>query len=195
MDRIFDPFFTTKGMGGGTGLGLATAYGIIKCHGGIFRVLSKKGEGSSFAFYLPAKESKSNRKYFDRDKSAIINGKGNILLVDDEQGVIDVCSEMIKSLGYSVRAVTSGGAAVDHIKKNGKNIDLVILDMIMPGMNGFETLKQIKTISPNARVLISSGYSKREDLLQILDPEIENFIPKPYDVAMLSEKINLVFGS
>jgi PAS domain S-box-containing protein len=190
IKRIFDPFFTTKEMGGGTGLGLATAYGIIKSHGGTFRVLSKKGEGSSFAFYLPAKELQSARRSLDGKKSRIINGRGCVLLVDDEEGVREVCSEMIESLGYSVRAVKSGQDAVEFVRKNGKNIDLVILDMVMPGMNGYETYRQIKTIHPETKVLLSSGYSKLEDLGEIVDSTLENFISKPYNVALLSEKIN-----
>ncbi|ACN14798.1 sensory box histidine kinase/response regulator [Desulforapulum autotrophicum HRM2] len=193
MERIFDPFFTTKEMGGGTGLGLATAYGIIKGHGGTFRVLSKKGEGSSFAFYLPAKELQSNRCSLDGKKSeVIINGKGCVLLVDDEENVLEVCSEMIESLGYSVRAVGNGRDAIEFVKKNGKNIDLVILDMVMPGMNGFETYQRIKTIQPETKVLLSSGYSKIEDLGEIFDSTLGNFIPKPYSMALLSEKINRV---
>ncbi|MCP4115464.1 MAG: response regulator [Desulfobacteraceae bacterium] len=193
MERIFDPFFTTKEMGGGTGLGLATAYGIIKSHNGAFRVLSKKGEGSSFIFYLPAKQSKYSRKRLDSDTPQIISGRGTILLVDDEQGVIEVCSEMIESLGYSVKAVTSGGEAVDFMKEKGGDVDLVILDMVMPEMNGFETYERIKSIVPDAKVLISSGYSKKDDLVEILDPQLENFLQKPYGMAKLSEKINTVF--
>jgi len=193
MERIFDPFFTTKEMGGGTGLGLATAYGIIKSHGGAFRVLSKKGEGSSFIFYLPAKPSKHSYKKLDRETPEIISGRGTILLVDDEQGVIEVCSEMIESLGYSVEAVTSGLEAVDLMTEKGGDIDLVILDMVMPEMNGFETFERIKSIVPDAKVLISSGYSKKDDLVDILDSSLENFIQKPYGMAMLSEKINTVF--
>jgi CheY-like chemotaxis protein/signal transduction histidine kinase len=193
IERIFDPFFTTKQLGGGTGLGLATAYGIIKSHGGAFRVLSKKDEGSSFIFYLPAKLSKFSRKKLDREKPEIISGRGTILLVDDEQGVIEVCSEMIESLGYSVKAVTSGLEAVDFMTEKGGEIDLVILDMVMPEMNGFETFERIKSIVPDAKVLISSGYSKKDDLVDILDSNLENFIQKPYGMAMLSEKINTVF--
>jgi len=193
MERIFNPFFTTKEMGEGTGLGLATAYGIIKSHGGSFRVLSKEGEGSSFTFYLPAKESKYLQKKLQKDKPEIIIGRGTVLLVDDEQGVVDVCSEMIESLGYCVKAVTSGEKAIELIRDNKTDIDLVILDIVMPGMNGFETYEQIKSIAPDIKVLISSGYNKKDDLCSILDSKLENFIPKPYDVAMLSEKINLAF--
>ncbi|MDY0221886.1 MAG: response regulator [Desulfobacterium sp.] len=193
MERIFDPFFTTKGLGGGTGLGLATAYGIIKSHGGAFRVLSKKGEGSSFSFYLPAKEVRSARRSLGRIKSEVITGKGSVLIVDDEEGVLEVCSEMIKSLGYSVMAVRSGMAAVDVVKENPGGIDLVILDMVMPGLSGFETFEQIKSIHPEVKVLISSGYTKIEELAGFADFIVENFIPKPYDVVVLSEKINRAF--
>jgi CheY-like chemotaxis protein len=195
MERIFDPFFTTKGLGKGTGLGLATAYGIIKSHGGTFQVLSKKGEGSSLSFYLPGKEVRSARRNLERREPEVITGKGSVLLVDDEEGVLEVCSEMIKSLGYSVQAVTSGMAAIDVLKEDPRNIDLVILDMVMPGMSGLETFEQIKSIHPEAKVLISSGYAKVEELAGFGGFAVENFIPKPYDVALLSEKIKRVVGS
>ncbi|MFH1153404.1 MAG: response regulator [Pseudomonadota bacterium] len=194
MDRIFDPFFTTKAMGGGTGIGLATAYGIVKSHGGTFRVLSKKGEGSSFSFYLPAQESKSVCCAVKAKSSeTIIHGKGTVLLVDDEPGTIDVCSEMLKSLGYCVRSVKSGTEAVHILKTGEESFDLVIVDMIMPEMNGFETVAQIRTIKPGAKVLLSSGYSRQDDFETIREKGFDDFIQKPFDIAMLSEKINAVF--
>jgi len=188
-EKIFDPFFTTKEMEGGTGLGLATAYGIIKGHKGVIRVASRVGEGSSFSLYLPAlaSESEKNKKGPFREK--IVNGNGTVLLVDDEQSVIDVCSEMLVSLGYEVISVQKGKDALDILKQDGINIDLVILDMIMPEMSGLKVFKQIKSISPGMKVLLASGYSQKNDVEKLIRQSSDGFIQKPFDVARLSKRV------
>ncbi len=195
ITQIFDPFFTTKERGQGTGLGLATAYGIVQSHKGVFKVTSQKGEGSSFMFYLPAQEAEVRSARHQEDVEKIINGRGMILLVDDEKGVVEVCSEMIKTLGYDVKTAMSGIEAVQLVEKNKEGIDLIILDMIMPEMGGYETYKQIRQIRPESRVLISSGYSKEDEINRMMENGCCGFIRKPFDVAMLSEKIDSVFNS
>ncbi|WP_022664429.1 response regulator [Desulfospira joergensenii] len=196
MLQIFDPFFTTKERGQGTGLGLATAYGIIKSHEGCFQVSSEPGRGSSFMFYVPAQETavKTGGRAADEDEK-IISGKGSVLLVDDEKGVIEVCSEMIKTLGYKVIPAGSGLEAVRIVEKSGADIDLVILDMVMPEMSGYETYEMMKKIRPGIRVLVSSGYSREEEINEMLEKGCNDFILKPFDVAMLSEKLDSVFNS
>lgn len=198
MLRIFDPFFTTKERGQGTGLGLATAYGIINSHKGAFKVESTPGHGSSFMFFLPAEKSRTKTVLdFEPDIPAekIISGKGKILLVDDEKGVIEVCFEMLETLGYEVAVACSGMEAIKIMDQEGSNIDLVILDMIMPGMNGLETYDVIRRIRPETRVLVSSGYSREEDLKLMMEKGCDDYILKPFDVAMLSEKLQGVFNS
>ena len=192
--RIFDPFFTTKARGQGTGLGLATAYGIIKSHDGIIRVESKPGEGSQFMFFLPAslKTVEAAEKAVQPTEK-IVNGKGTILLVDDEKGVIEVCSEMLESLGYKVFAVDNGFEAVDMIASKEYHIDLVILDMVMPRMNGSETFEKIREMDPDMKVLLSSGYSKDDQIDEMMEKGCDGFILKPFDVATLSGKINRLF--
>ena len=197
MLRIFDPFFTTKERGQGTGLGLATAYGIINSHKGAFKVESTPGRGSSFMFFLPAVKSRTKTVLdFEPDIEAekIINGKGKILVVDDEKGVIEVCFEMLETLGYEVAVAYSGMEAIKIMDQEGSNIDLVILDMIMPGMNGLETYDVIRRIRPDTRVLVSSGYSREDDLKLMMEKGCEDYILKPFDVAMLSEKLRGVFN-
>lgn len=195
MTRIFDPFFTTKAREQGTGLGLATAYGIIKSHSGMFKVESKAGQGSSFMFFLPAEHRtvKDNGKRKAEEK--IVNGKGSILLVDDEKGVIEVCSEMLESLGYTVHSVNNGGDAVKIIESNEPQVDIVILDMIMPEMSGMETFERIRGINPKMKVLLSSGYNKEPQIEDMMSKGCNGFILKPFDVATLSEKINKVFNT
>jgi two-component system cell cycle sensor histidine kinase/response regulator CckA len=193
MNRIFDPFFTTKTRGKGTGLGLATAYGIIKSHKGSLRAESRLEEGSSFSFFLPAMKTKVRSVKKIEEQQKIINGKGNILLVDDEKGVIEVCEEMLESLGYKVKAVSSGLEAIKVLRIGNVTIDLVILDLVMPQMNGQETYRQIKAFDPAIKVLVSSGYSKEAQITKMVEDGCDDFILKPFDVASLSEKINHIF--
>ncbi|WP_457552884.1 response regulator [Desulfobacula sp.] len=195
ITRIFDPFFTTKERGQGTGLGLATAYGIIKSHKGIFKVNSQPGKGSSFMFFLPASQTKVTRNNVPEQKEMIINGKGTILLVDDEERVIEVCSEMLEHLGYQVKAVSNGVEAIAFLKAGDQKIDLVMLDMIMPRMNGEETFKKIRELDPGMRILVSSGYSRESEIEKMMKKGCNGFILKPFDMATLSEKLNTVFNS
>jgi len=193
MTRIFDPFFTTKERGQGTGLGLATAYGIIKSHKGIFKVTSKPGKGSSFMFFLPASRTKVAPVEVSEQKEMIFNGKGLVLLVDDEKGVIEVCSEMLEHLGYQVKAVSNGVDALAVLKTGTQKIDLVILDMVMPRMNGEETFDKIRALDPDMRVLVSSGYSRETEIEKMMKKGCNGYIAKPFDIAALSEKLNTVF--
>jgi len=196
--QIFDPFFTTKNRGQGTGLGLSTAYGIIKSHKGAFMVESEPGKGSSLMFFLPAIETNENKLAVDacfEEKKTISNGKGRVLLVDDEAGVIEVCSEMVKSLGYKVEAVSSGSEAIEVLTVKGDEIDLVILDLVMPNMTGQETFKKIRALDPEIKVLISSGYSREVEIKKMMGNGCNAFILKPFDVATLSEKLRGIFDS
>jgi len=124
ITRIFEPFFTTKKRGQGTGLGLATAYGIIKSHKGIFKVKSKIGKGSSFMFFLPATRTKITPGKTTVENEKIFNGNGLVLLVDDEKGVIEVCSEMLEHLGFEVKAVSNGVEAIEVLKTKGQKMTL-----------------------------------------------------------------------
>jgi CheY-like chemotaxis protein len=186
---IFDPFFTTKEKGWGTGLGLASAYGIIKNHGGIINVNSLKGQGSTFNIYLPAVET-----VLDDKKSVVIEeglkrGSETILLIDDEKIIIDVGKELLRKLGYKVLSAGGGREAIDVLKINKDKIDLVILDMIMPIMGGGEVYKRIKQISPDVKVLLSSGYSINGEASEILKRGCNGFIQKPFSIKDLSKKI------
>ncbi len=192
MDRIFDPFFTTKTRSQGTGLGLATAYGIIKSHKGIIKVKSKVGQGSSFMFFLPAQRIRVSRSSALEKTKEIFNGKGRVLLVDDEKGVIEVCSEMLETLGYQVKTAASGIEAISVLEQKDHDIDIVLLDLVMPRMNGKDTFEKIREISPDVKVLISSGYSREPEIKQMMRKGCDEFIFKPFDVATLSEKLKSV---
>ncbi|MBW1696010.1 MAG: response regulator [Deltaproteobacteria bacterium] len=191
--RVFEPFFTTKERGLGTGLGLASVYGIIKNHGGAIRVSSKVDEGSTFVIYLPmTKESVQKEKPPPR---LIKKGSETVLLVDDEENVVEVGKAMLEHMGYRVLVARNGYEAVDVYKKYAEQIDLLILDMIMPGMGGGRTFDIIKEINASIKVLLSSGYSLNGEAAEILRRGCSGFIQKPFTLEELSEKINSVLGS
>jgi len=185
--RIFDPFFTTKEVGIGTGLGLASAYGIIKNHGGIIDVSTKKGEGSTFDVYLPASEKEAPREKELREE--ILGGKETIFLVDDEDMIIDTGREMLEEMGYTVLPAKSGMEAIDIYRERGDQISMVILDMIMPQMGGGDTYDRLKELDPQVKVLLSSGYSLDDQAAEILGRGYSGFIQKPFDMKEISHKI------
>ena len=191
--RIFDPFFTTKELGRGTGLGLASAYGIIRNHEGIINVYSEKGKGTTFNIYLPVSEKEITENKELHEES--IKGSETVLLVDDEEMIIDVGANMLKALGYKVIVATGGKKAVEIIEKmeNSTGVpDLIILDMVMPEMGGGETYDLLKAINPNIKVLLSSGYSMNGQMKDILKRGCNGFIQKPFSMIELSKIIRQI---
>ena len=189
-ERIFEPFFTTKEMGRGTGLGLASVYGIIKSHSGYIDVHSEKEKGTTFTIYLPASEKEAVRE--KSVPAAMLKGIGTILLIDDEKMILDVGRELLEELGYTVLSALSGREALDIFQKNSDKIDLVIMDMIMPGMGGGETFDRLRAINPNIKVLLSSGYSVNGQASKILHRGCDGFIQKPFNLNQLAEKIGKI---
>jgi len=188
--RIFDPFFTTKEMGRGTGLGLASAYGIIKGHGGVINVYSEKGHGTTFNIYLPASDQKV--AFREMPTQDILKGQETILVVDDEKVIIDVTQGMLEQLGYQVLIASSGQEAIEIYGKNQDRIDLLIMDMIMPGMDGGKAYDRIKAINPDVKVILSSGYSLNGMAKDIMARGIKAFIQKPFRMEDLSRIIREV---
>jgi CheY-like chemotaxis protein len=190
-ERIFEPFFTTKEMGRGTGLGLASVYGVIKNHGGYINVYSEIDQGTTFTIYLPASRKKI-QKEIEKTAPAVAMGTGTILLIDDEEMIIKVGEELLQELGYEVLTARSGQEAIEVYQKNAGQIDLVIMDMIMPGMGGGETFDRLKRINRDIKVLLSSGYSINGQASKILERGCDGFIQKPFNLIQLSDKIQSI---
>ncbi|MEA2084320.1 MAG: response regulator [Thermodesulfobacteriota bacterium] len=192
--RVFDPFFTTKEMSRGTGLGLASAYGIIKDHGGFINVYSEKNHGSVFNIYLPAIEPDVTIQDSLPDNGKVMRGEGTILLIDDEQIILDVGVDILNSLGYQILPALGGHDAIDIYQAHHNQIDLVILDMVMSGMNGKITYKALKKINPGVKVIIASGYNINGDVTELLEKGANDFIQKPFTIKELSCKIKKVLN-
>jgi CheY-like chemotaxis protein len=177
LQRIFDPFFTTKGIGKGSGLGLYSAYGIIRNHGGHIEAFSEMGKGSTFSVYIPA----SDREISMPQKPSIkrMAGQETILVV-------------VNLLGYSVITADSGVRAIEIYRKKAKLIDIVVLDMIMPGLSGKDTYERLKQINPDVKVLLASGYTLEGQAKEILDSGCNAFIQKPFKIEQLSMMIRKV---
>ena len=193
LGRIFEPFFTTKEKQRGVGLGLASVYGIVKNHGGTVEVFSEEGKGSTFNVYLPVSNKKMEEKGAFSEK--IIEGSEKILLIDDEGEVLDVGRRMLEKMGYSVVTANSGEKGVQLYEKLATDIDLVILDMIMPGMGGGETFDSLRLINSSVKVLLSSGYSVESQAQNILERGCNGFIQKPFRIEDLSLMIRKVLDS
>ncbi|MBN1382851.1 MAG: PAS domain S-box protein [Deltaproteobacteria bacterium] len=186
-ERIFEPFFTTRDMGRGTGLGLAAVYGIVKGHKGIINVYSERGKGTTFNIYLPASEKQIQQK--PKINPVPTRGRETIFIVDDEDFILDVTREMLENMGYNVFTAKSGEEAIEVFKTKKEKIDLIIVDMIMPGMSGEETFDRIKEIKPEVRAILASGYSLNGQAIRILDKGCRTFIQKPFALADLCDKI------
>jgi len=193
MARIFEPFFTTREKSRGTGLGLASVYGIVRNHKGFVTVRSEKGAGSTFVVFLPAsdREEETEAKVVE----PIQKGGETILLVDDEGFILDVGVQMLTHLGYKVIPASGGREAVETYRSRRPEIDLVLLDMIMPDLGGKETFEKIKEIEPGVRVILSSGYSLDGQAEKIMEKGCRGFIQKPFSMGDLAGKIREVLDA
>jgi CheY-like chemotaxis protein len=194
LERIFEPFFTTRAERGGSGLGLASAYGIIRNHGGTINAYSEPGKGTTFNIYLPSSENKTDIKgsVLHVREQKPLTGSGTILLIDDEPTVIKIVSEMLKTLGYTVYNAAAEQDAVSIYTEKKDVIDLVILDMILRGTSGAHVLKKLKGINPSVKVILSSGYSLQGEVQKVMEMGCLGFIQKPYNFAEMSSLIHKV---
>jgi two-component system, cell cycle sensor histidine kinase and response regulator CckA len=191
--RIFEPFFTTKDIGKGTGLGLASAYGIIQSHGGTIRVESELGKGTVFTMLLPAATDRA-RKLETIPAQPLLRGTETILVVDDEEPVRRVAIRVLTRLGYTVLSASSGRQALKIVEQHSNEISVVLLDMTMPEMSGAETYRRLQVSAPNTKVLLCSGYSVEGEAQTIVDNGCNGFLQKPYDSTTLAAKMREVLS-
>jgi two-component system cell cycle sensor histidine kinase/response regulator CckA len=190
IERIFEPFFTTKEMGRGTGLGLASAYGIIRAHDGHIEVESEKRRGTTFRIFLPASDTMVQDTIKAHEQ--VLEGTETVLLVDDEEPVLEVGRDLLKAMGYRVLIARDGREAVRVYRKNKRIVDIVILDIVMPTMGGGVTYDLLKQINQDVKVLLSSGYSINGEATDILERGCNGFIQKPFSMKELSGAIRKV---
>jgi PAS domain S-box-containing protein len=194
--RIFEPFFTTKEIGRGTGLGLASVFGIVKNHNGFINVESEVGHGSTFHIYLPATEKNvSNVSKRAKIPEHILPGVETILLVDDEDYIIEVGRLMLEGLGYTILTADCGRAGMEKYAAHQEEIDLVILDMIMPDVGGSDVFDHIRKLRPDAKILLSSGYNMDFQASSLLGQGCNGFIQKPFNLKAFSAKIREILDS
>ncbi len=201
QEKIFQPFFTTKDKGNGTGLGLATVFGIIKQSGGYIEPVSSPGKGTNFHVYLPALAASEIPQTTDLVQAALeaprpvdLSGRGRILVIEDEAGVRNIAVSVLRSRGYEVEEAEDGEEALEIINSKPGGFDLVISDVVMPGMNGPTLIKQARDKLGHARVIFISGYAEQE-LAKQLDDRAVSFLPKPFSVRQLSELVKREIGT
>jgi PAS domain S-box-containing protein len=191
--RIFEPFFTTKSADKGLGLGLASVYAIIQQHQGIIKVESQPGQGTTFHIFLPVSEKLVVPEKSENGQS--LQGSGTLLLVDDEDSIRMVAKRMLEQLGYQILTASNGAEALEIYRREQDRINLVILDMIMPGMGGAEFYQKVKEIDPMVKVLLSSGYSLDGEAQEVMAAGASGFIQKPYRLNTLSHQVAKLLGA
>ncbi|MCJ8345565.1 ATP-binding protein, partial [bacterium] len=174
QDQIFEPFFSTKGIGKGTGLGLSSVYGCIKEHQGAILLYSEEGKGTAFHLFI---KTTLEKKLHQADQSIlqVHQGRGTILVVDDEEAILASACGIIEEMGYTVVSAENGSQGLDIYSKDPKKFSLVVLDMIMPKLNGEETFQKIREINPDQKVIISSGFMGNIKIDQLLDTGLSGF--------------------
>jgi C4-dicarboxylate-specific signal transduction histidine kinase/CheY-like chemotaxis protein len=192
LSRIFEPFFSTKQDGKGTGLGLATAYGTVRQHGGAISVYSEISKGTVFHILLPL--SGKNNSAPPPVMGEISKREGTILIVDDESVMRTTARAILENVGYSTLTAENGREGLEVYNQNWQTIDIVLLDMIMPIMNGKECFLQMKKINPRVKVLLTSGFSREEDILEMQEKGLSGFINKPYAKAHLLQTISNILS-
>ena len=191
LEHIFEPFYTTKGPGEGTGLGLAMVYGIVKQHGGYIMCYSELGHGTTFKVFFPALSSPSQAERAPL-KPTLRGGTETILLVDDEVLIRDLGKRILARAGYTVVTAANGNEALAAYKSKQNDIAIVILDLIMPEMGGKQCLEEMLKISPQAKVLIASGYSALGPSKEAVEAGAKGFINKPYDMHQMLQIVRHV---
>ena len=190
LSKIFDPFYSTKPFDLNAGLGLSIAQRIVNMHEGIIKGYSTIDKGSNFNIYLPLKDVEMSKANNQPNEKQIVMGTANILLIDDEEVVRLITSELLNELGYDVYSFSGGKKALQFYKDNFQTIDLVILDKHMPEMDGIEVYNKIREINPLAKVLILTGYNIDNEMEEMFVKESTKIIQKPVSIEKISHTIS-----
>ena len=188
QQHVFEPFFTTKKEGEGTGMGLAAVYGTVKNHCGSIELESEPGHGTTFRVFLPLTDVPDRAEHPGAHVPAA-HGTARVLIVDDEEMVREVAADMLSELGYDVAARHDGADALAYYREHWREIDLVILDMVMPEMNGLDTFVSMRGINPHIKAILSSGYGVNAQVQEALDEGALAFVQKPFRASDLAEKV------
>ena len=195
QERAFEPFFTTKEIGKGTGLGLATVFGIVKQHGGHVWLYSEEGEGTTVKVYLPVSDEEQPSAIEDRGEEEIPRGSETVLVVDDNADVLDVVGKALTSHGYTLLSASNGSGALDLLQNPEVTIDLLLTDVVMPGLNGRELAEKAKAARPDLKIIFMSGHADRvlipEDIADRFDTEL---LQKPVMPTFLLRKVRSVLN-
>jgi CheY-like chemotaxis protein len=185
-ERIFEPFFTTKEVGKGTGIGLATVHTIVKSHGGFLSVESEVGRGTTFKIYLPADPAHRTAGPAPPAVSDLPPGRDElVLVVDDEFSIRDITQQTLQAFGYRVITASDGAEAVALYAKQTQQIAVVLIDMMMPIMDGAATIQVLRRINPAIRIIVASGIDAGENIARTASAGVHDFLPKPYTAETL----------
>ena len=195
LQHIFEPFYTTKEAGKGTGLGLAIVYGIVQNHNGYIQVDSRPGGGTTFRIYFPVLKGDGREKAEAKVQKEAPRGKERVLLVDDEKTVLDIGQDLLRQYGYETILADGGEKAIEIYRREKDRIDLVILDLIMPGMGGQKCFQELLRINPEIKVIISTGASAEEQVREAFKPHPVGFVSKPYQLKDMLSKVREVLDA
>jgi CheY-like chemotaxis protein len=191
LGHLFEPFYTTKGVGRGTGLGLSMVYGIVRSHDGYIFCDSVPGKGTTFEIYLPVIEQRPGMEE-SKEERIPRGGKETILLIDDEEFIRHLGNQILRQFGYIVLTASDGESGLELYQKEKGKIDLVILDLIMPGMGGRRCLEELLRMNPKVKVVIASGYSVDGHTKEALEAGAKNFVSKPYAIRQMLKVVREV---
>jgi PAS domain S-box-containing protein len=192
LEHVFEPFYTTKEVGKGTGLGLSMVYGIVQNHGGYITCYSSQGVGTTFKIYLPLIEGEGEDREVEEMVVAAVGGSETILLVDDEELIRELGVELLGDEGYTVLTASGGESALEIYQQEKEKIDLIILDLILPGIGGGKCLEELLSMNPRAKVIIASGYSANGPMKETIEAGAKGYISKPFDVGHMLKVVREV---
>jgi nitrogen-specific signal transduction histidine kinase/CheY-like chemotaxis protein len=195
MDRIFEPFFTTKEHGKGTGLGLSIALGIVKSHGGFITIYSEIGKGTAFKVYLPAITTTETLKAQEHQYELPAGHGESILVVDDEDQILEITKKTLEKHGYKVITANDGKEAIALYLQHRDEIKLVLMDMMMPAMDGSASIRELRKANPEIKIIAVSGLTEKDKLAKVDDAHVQAFLSKPYAAEKLLSTIHDIIST